>query len=64
MIGHMQGKFQLAVVPGVGHMLQEVRNVIPLYYSLLSANGLGRPDETRGDFGRVLEKERKSGCRC
>jgi protein phosphatase methylesterase 1 len=25
MIGHMQGKFQLVVVPGVGHMLHEVR---------------------------------------
>lgn len=25
MIGHMQGKFQMVVVPGVGHMLQEVR---------------------------------------
>ena len=24
MIGQMQGKFQLAVIPGVGHMLQEV----------------------------------------
>lgn len=24
MIGQMQGKFQLVVVPGVGHMLQEV----------------------------------------
>ena len=24
MIGQMQGKFQLSVVPGVGHMLQEV----------------------------------------
>jgi hypothetical protein len=24
MIGHMQGKFQLVVVPGVGHMLHEV----------------------------------------
>jgi len=23
MIGHMQGKFQLVVVPGVGHMLHE-----------------------------------------
>ena len=25
MIGQMQGKFQMVVVPGVGHMLQEVR---------------------------------------
>jgi protein phosphatase methylesterase 1 len=25
MIGQMQGKFQMAVVPGVGHMLHEVR---------------------------------------
>jgi len=24
MIGQMQGKFQMEVVPGVGHMLQEV----------------------------------------
>jgi protein phosphatase methylesterase 1 len=23
MIGHMQGKFQMEVVPGVGHMIQE-----------------------------------------
>ena len=29
MIGQMQGKFQLAVVPGVGHMLHEV-NYYPL----------------------------------
>jgi protein phosphatase methylesterase 1 len=25
MIGQMQGKFQMVVVPGVGHMLHEVR---------------------------------------
>ena len=25
MIGQMQGKFQMEVVPGVGHMLHEVR---------------------------------------
>ena len=25
MIGHMQGKFQLEVISGVGHMLHEVR---------------------------------------
>ncbi|KAG6833113.1 Protein phosphatase methylesterase 1 [Tephrocybe sp. NHM501043] len=24
MIGQMQGKFQMAVIPGVGHMLQEI----------------------------------------
>lgn len=28
MIGQMQGKFQMVVVPGVGHMLQEVCNSI------------------------------------
>ena len=26
MIGQMQGKFQMDVIPGVGHMLHEVRN--------------------------------------
>jgi len=29
MIGQMQGKFQMAVVPGVGHMLHEVWILIP-----------------------------------
>lgn len=27
MIGQMQGKFQLIVVPGTGHMIQEVRKL-------------------------------------
>jgi protein phosphatase methylesterase 1 len=27
MIGQMQGKFQMEVIPDVGHMLQEVRNL-------------------------------------
>ena len=35
MIGQMQGKFQMAVVPGVGHMLQEVRNHVTMAYRLL-----------------------------
>lgn len=33
MIGQMQGKFQQVVVPGVGHMLHEVRSTVqrPLF---------------------------------
>ena len=35
MIGQMQGKFQLVVVPDVGHMLQEVRT-FPTPYFLMA----------------------------
>lgn len=39
MIGQMQGKFQMVVIPGVGHMLHEVRATvlwIRLPYQLLT----------------------------
>lgn len=47
MIGQMQGKFQLSVITGVGHMLQEVR------YSRCTCfrcelTVAGRPGETCG----------------
>ena len=35
MIGQMQGKFQMEVVPGVGHMLHEVRSSVPTQLVLL-----------------------------
>jgi protein phosphatase methylesterase 1 len=35
MIGQMQGKFQMEVIPNVGHMLHEVRPVILRCRSLI-----------------------------
>jgi len=59
MIGQMQGKFQMEVVPDVGHMLHEVSR-------LRSRDGRdvdappGQPAQDCGDIGRVLEEERTS----
>jgi len=36
MIGQMQGKFQQSVVPGVGHMLHEVRSFSFLFLKMLA----------------------------
>lgn len=34
MIGQMQGKFQMIVVPGVGHMIQEVRDIVSVLLAI------------------------------
>jgi hypothetical protein len=60
MIGQMQGKFQMEVVPDVGHMLHEVSRL------LRCAHGdggdvdapPGQPAQDCGDIGGVLEEER------
>jgi len=44
MIGQMQGKFQMVVVPGVGHMLQEVSRAILFCRQQLT---VGQDDPTR-----------------
>ena len=60
MIGQMQGKFQLVVVPNTGHMLHEVRP----WYKLKFADRLrygalcqGRSSDTRTGTCRILAKE-------
>ena len=43
MIGHMQGKFQMEVVPGVGHMIQEVGNlydILNIHAALLNGRAI------------------------
>jgi protein phosphatase methylesterase 1 len=46
MIGQMQGKFQLVVVPGVGHMLQEVCTTF-VFLRTFVAHDLLKDDPTR-----------------
>lgn len=62
MIGQMQGKFQLSVITGVGHMLQEVRlSQCTCVGCALTMSGIaGRPEETGGGPRGVLEEERAS----
>jgi hypothetical protein len=57
MIGQMQGKFQMVVVPGVGHMLQEVMRLYFMRSSFcfIQYHPSGRPNEAGRDFGRILE---------
>ena len=43
MIGQMQGKFQMEVVPGVGHMIQEVGNlydILNIHAALLNGRAI------------------------
>ena len=56
MIGQMQGKFQMVVMPGVGHMLQEVSRAI-LFLSTAINGGTGRSYSSCRNIGRVLEEE-------
>ena len=60
MIGQMQGKFQLSVISGVGHMLQEVR--LSIWTSVRSLTDTtvapGQSEKASGSPCRVLEEER------
>ena len=60
MIGQMQGKFQLSVIPGVGHMLQEVRLSVWANARCWTEMTVtpGRPEETGRSPCGVLEEER------
>ena len=44
MIGHMQGKFQLVVVPGIGHMLHEVRQPSSFFSEIICILNVGHQD--------------------
>ena len=57
MIGQMQGKFQMEVVPDVGHMLHEVCRVRSRDGRDVDAPP-GQPAQDCGDIGGVLEEER------
>ena len=58
MIGQMQGKFQMEVVPNVGHMLHEVSYTLFIYARHSpSSYYIGRPTEDRGCFDKVLEEK-------
>lgn len=66
MIGQMQGKFQMVVVPGTGHMLHEVYNPVSLYVVPITNHSrrvlsLGRSYPTGRDFTGFLEEERAFG---
>lgn len=50
MIGQMQGKFQLEVVPDVGHMVHEV-GVVELGVVEEADMVIGQPGEVGADFG-------------
>ena len=58
MIGQMQGKFQMEVVPDVGHMLHEVRRRAPPRMDVKVDAPAGQPAQDCGDIGGVLEEER------
>ena len=47
MIGQMQGKFQLVVIPGVGHMVHEVSNVPRPPAPRPTLTFMGQDDPTR-----------------
>lgn len=65
MIGQMQGKFQMVVIPGVGHMLQEVPSFQLLMIQLNSCKThSGRSHKTCRDPGGVLETQRTRCNRC
>jgi hypothetical protein len=57
MIGQMQGKFQMVVVPNVGHMVHEVSGG-PISYLYVIDGPAGRSDTASRDLGRVLEAQR------
>lgn len=58
MIGQMQGKFQLVVMPGVGHMLQEVSPVASPSLKRLSQGTIGRSHPLGRNTCGVLEAQR------
>lgn len=61
MLGQMMGKFQLVVIPGTGHMIQEVKMYPSPHCLVATANcSQGRSIEARGDTDRVLEAQRAS----
>ena len=60
MIGQMQGKFQLVVIPNVGHMVHEVRGRWPVCVPRSGSGSVdiidaGRPYADGRRTGRVLE---------
>lgn len=57
MIGQMQGKFQLEVLTGVGHMIHEVRDSCVPQSHPLTLVQTGRSHTFSGAPGRILEAE-------